>query len=322
MTKAGNSGIYFKVFSKDPATIVPLFTPAKFSVVVGGGPESSAPLPFCADGTCSDEFAQYTITGENVLTYSSPPLYKTYDDFNKSGKLPLAEVIACSSAVEGTKIMYPKKASGKLKSAVWIQDTHSTANSFVEFQARLASEVQTAGPFNQTLLHTIAESGVSVIIDGAYTDNTGIAQAISAGATTVTSMVNNIGDVWKLFVDEPGPISISDGRIWFQIFDKSPAIAMQDFTNTSTCLQTDSMTFLRSLCFGTVRSRTVSNSWMGVEANVDITLNIIAVSETPRVGMWAKGTAFAHLVQEIAMSVADQSDARVVPLLHQFFLHS
>merc|ERR1711879_361781 len=126
-------------------------------------------------------------------------------------------------------------------------------------------------------------------------------------------MVNNIGDVWKLFVQEPGLPSGSGGQILFPIFAKSPATAMQDFQNTSTCLQTAGI-FVKSLCFGTVHARTVSNSWMGIEADVEIILNIIAVSRTDKLSMASKLPTFFYYVQEITNSLTNPNDARVAPL--------
>merc|ERR1712232_1097349 len=84
---------------------VPLYIPAKFSVVLGGGPEKSSPLPFCADSSCFELSAQYDVeVGKKTFKLSSPLLQNRFHDI---GSIPLLDPVASSSAFAGPLVMDP-----------------------------------------------------------------------------------------------------------------------------------------------------------------------------------------------------------------------
>eukprot|EP00404_Azadinium_spinosum_P002999 CAMPEP_0180415946 /NCGR_PEP_ID=MMETSP1036_2-20121128/201_1 /TAXON_ID=632150 /ORGANISM="Azadinium spinosum, Strain 3D9" /LENGTH=412 /DNA_ID=CAMNT_0022420803 /DNA_START=628 /DNA_END=1863 /DNA_ORIENTATION=+ len=388
---------------------IPLYTPAKFSVVLGGGAEAMAPLPFCAQELCFHEFARYKIRigKHTVLTLFSPLLAETFEEFKNAGRLPLVEVVASSSALSAPSILKTKTAIRKLHDAIWVTGANDSSSPFIDFSSEIVDDHEaeelsnrtlnstfnrrwanqtlnstfnrTFGPmskhtfwtfsqtfnwtstptfngtfsprlgwtfhktfngtlnqtfnepFNQTFngtsnrtsnqtsgktfdetLQDIAASGVTAIADGSYTDNTGIVQAISAGATVVTSMVNSINDVWGLFRGEPffhGAPTYVQGWRYSKIFDTNASEARGAFHNHSRCMQTDRMLTLNSLCFGIIHARTIHNKWLGIGSGVPITLKIINVDSRLEQNMLAVPTPeLGVLVQEISMAIRNQSN--------------
>merc|ERR1719277_482590 len=90
----------------------------------------------------------------------------------------------------------------------------------------------------------LADAAATVIADGMFVDNTGVAQAVAAGATVVTTFQNDgCAMIWDLFIDQP--------PLHEPIFERMNAEAAYNANKTCVALDPDRK-FLQSFCMGTI----------------------------------------------------------------------
>jgi len=138
---------------------------------------------------------------------------------------------------------------------------------------------------NKTFFEELAGMTLAPIVDGGFTDNTGIAHAVAAGATEVVVLLQWY-DLVNLFA--PGNTVYGDNlessQIHFQVFAESASDVLEQFKgqDSSTGRGFDFLevppgnsTFLESFSFGAVHATTVESPWFGVRPGIPVTLHAI-----------------------------------------------
>jgi len=144
-------------------------------------------------------------------------------------------------------------------------------------------------PPTQEDLDGIAAQSVLSVIDGGYTDNTGIGHAVAAGANEVVAWLDTISSLWALFGGYPRVEPLFNTTVMpdtcplcfnnYQVFEDDWKDVAQRFTTTAWNLThapetTDPMA---STYVGTITATTHENPWMGIKGGKTVTLHIVAV---------------------------------------------
>ena len=169
------------------------------------------------------------------------------------------------------------------------------------------------------------------MIDGAFTDNTGIGWAVAAGATEVLALAN--GEVFEsswtqgfseLFAGAAtswGPKAF--GGEYFQLFEETEQ-TFQDAVNSwpSLELASGSSGMLTEIRYGTLPVTTVANEGFGIVAGRAVTLKVVAVT-TRGIAMGVSTDYFLYsaLVNDITSTFAAPANRDATQeILKSFYL--
>mmetsp|Transcript_83012 Transcript_83012/g.267514 ORF Transcript_83012/g.267514 Transcript_83012/m.267514 type:complete len:462 (-) Transcript_83012:184-1569(-) len=320
---------------------IPLYTPAKFSICLGDGAHKQAPLPFCATADCFGNRLLYPVSGGALL---SRPLWEGYASaFSNVSQVGLLGVASASSAFLGPVVLQRPEtcetSSTRLLQSAWFT---SGNDSFLEGTNNILAST-TLPP---TQVATIfAHTSTQAIMDGAFTDSTGILQAVAAGAADVTSYISDLRSLWNLFAGGNstlnGPDPCFSNVLFFQIFS-TPWHTIEAEVKSFKCLKVPSIegrsdpagAYLTSICFGTVTTTTAENTFAGVEGGREVKLHIVIVESTLDslpfpVPDFTSGQAgldwrpYGRLVTEISTTMGSRVNrAAVKELAKTFFLRA
>ncbi|CAE8595985.1 unnamed protein product, partial [Polarella glacialis] len=354
----------------------PSWTPAKFSIALGSGTESSSPLPFCV--TCDNMTLSYQHTQSNRpgadLHATSPPLGPMDAYGQNAGRLPLNAVVGSSSAFLGVLLQVgfgdgatskllvgallwavdqvftlppdlrnavEKSLNSLLTSDVALWGTSKTDGSaFSEGLSLRQSLVSQNGSATQPLLDQMAQVSLHALADGAVTDNTGIAHAVSAGAATLVAFMDSY-DLWGLFAGfspkTHNPVTCPDDPITgvlcpkdfcplctlkFQIFSQAYQVAQANFERTAWNLKVadSSAKFLPNIRVGTINATTIENRAFGIAAGQAITLHVVFVDSPLSMGGYSYQD-YARLVQAIVDTARNEVNREPVKQILQWLGH-
>jgi len=336
--------VSYQVKSKMHADI-PLYTPAKFSICLGDCALKQAPLPFCATADCFG-YQQVYYEGnklERPMAFS-PPLGEGYGSaFSNVSKLGLLGVATASSAFLGPVVLQRpeacKTSTTQLLQSAWFTSGPVT---FLEGTKNILASTKLPAKEAATIL---AHTSTQAIMDGAFTDSTGILQAVAAGATDVTSYIGDVRGVVNLFAGGNstlnGPDPCFSNVLFFQIFS-TPWQTIEAEVTSFRCLKVPSIegesdpagAYLISICFGTVTTTTAENTFAGVEGGREVKLHIVIVESTLDslpfpVPDFTSGQAgldwrpYGRLVTEISTTMGSRVNrAAVKELAKTFFLRA
>lgn len=152
-----------------------------------------------------------------------------------------------------------------------------------------------------------------MIADGMFADNTGVAQAVAAGATVVTTFQNDgCAMIWDLFIDQP--------PLHEPIFERMNAEAAYNANKTCVTLDSDRK-FLQSFCMGTITATTIDQPLFGISAGQTVHLNLVC----PDAGLNVFSPVPDILVamRELMETMALPDNAAILQeKLDQFLLHA
>jgi len=291
----------------------PFYLPAKFSASLGGS-GSSPPHPFCADGGC---FGLRGVYGQGSFDRKRKVFGREDHRETQSigavaqsafdSELPLGSVAASSSAFAGAVTLTKKLASSLAKDCVDVSTWVSNAPGGHSYG--IASDVRgSAFATDGENFDDFADRSVLTVVDGAYTENTGVAWAVAAGASEVVAFAGPDGLV-ELFAGGSEKFGVCPGcALYFQIFETSADDAAAQFEAfESLALPSDSFQFLTGIKLGTIRTKTLDNQWFGISSGSDVTLHVLDVeSEKLRIGGSFTFNSFddyATLVGEIMITM-------------------
>jgi len=289
-----------------------MYTPGKFSYVLGSG-QSKLALPICGDDSCFGFRRTYYGTAEDDhFTATSPNLGASFDlAFSDSGHLlPVSRIAASSSAAEGGADLL--EISGMFSGqcydlASWISSAPDGKS--YEVATKVKHDAFKAGG-TQSTVDKLASSGLGAFMDGGYTDNLGLAWAISSGARTATVLmdgtgVNAIENFFQLFgAPQIGvcPMCFTS----FDIFTMSYQDAEKEWSTFPSLQVPSSSRWLKAITYGTIQTTTKANKWFNISAGVPITLNLILVNASDvSAALFTNYYAYADFVGEIVTTLTN-----------------
>jgi len=299
----------------------PLHMPAMFSINLGAGVRSTAPLPYVSPA----------IKGKlGQLGYSSGILFHNFSATSKmlgpnfghelveyAGLLPVSRVVAASSAFAGTLCIIgpiPEDFLSLLSGdfVPWIAST-AGGQGFAAAEA-LVQNLAKPGGVTQQSLDQLASAKLHGVIDGGFGDGTGISQAVAAGATDVIAVLNskNTNDptyVQRLFA---GGVQPRDGNL-FPVFSKPLASeVVKLFQGFHSLRISNASRFLKVLAFGTISATTANNSFFGVTAGRGVNITVVNIASTLTIGELEDFNNYNMLVQEMVMAITAQEYSDLV----------
>ena len=243
----------------------------------------------------------------------------TYQDtangtlISSSGTLPVVQTVAASSAVFGSAIdsfLFSEIAAEiSADVAVWlgVEGFHAADELHESVQSRVDGLV----------MSQLAGTAFHALIDGGYTDGTGIAQAVSSGASEVVVVLNSFSInqaeyVLQLF---PGGPIVKPGvpKELFPVFQSPNASVIEAaFAEFQTLKLASGSRFLKVLAIGTIEGTTAENKFFGIAGGSRVTINVINICSELSIGFFANFDNYGQLVQEVALTVSDPANRDMV----------
>ena len=235
--------------------------------------------------------------------------------------LPLVPTVAASSAVFGSAIdSLPFAEIAALidaDSAVWLGTKG--------FQAadRLYEALQSH--VDQESVVEVGATALHALIDGGFTDGTGIAQAVSAGASEIVVVLNSFSTNQPEYVAQlfQGGTVVKPNvpKDLFPVFQSPSAAAVEAaFSEFQTLKLASGSSFLKVLAFGKIQATTAENRFFGIAGHRNVTIHVINICSELSIGFFANFENYGHLVQEVVLTVSDpvNRDAVVGQLIPLF----
>eukprot|EP00927_Polykrikos_kofoidii_P035543 TRINITY_DN30100_c0_g1_i1.p1 TRINITY_DN30100_c0_g1~~TRINITY_DN30100_c0_g1_i1.p1 ORF type:complete len:624 (+),score=90.95 TRINITY_DN30100_c0_g1_i1:47-1873(+) len=307
----------------------PLYIPAVFSVTVGTGVNSSAPVPYVSP-TAVDPSLHFRYSGVEIPLILKPsgestPLVAFGGNFTASGgATPLINAVSASSAFLGNWAV-----GGRLEQEVaallgaeftpWaVSEGGSKA-----FQQAGDLIKRLVGPFgvNTKSVDALADAKIRGVVDAGFTDGTGIAHAVAAGATDVLVVLNSNATNDATYVERMflgGYQPDVDAAPLFPVFGQpSGTEVARHFETFHTMEIPASSKFLKLIAVGVIEAVTVNNSFFGVEGGRHVTLSIVNIGSSLTIGGTQDFYDYGTLLQEIVETLI--SDANI-PFVRDVFL--
>jgi hypothetical protein len=299
---------------------MPQWTPTKFSVSMGAEAKNP-PYPFCADEACFNYTAVYNQDGVQLTT---GPLGATFSAAFTSD-LPVGLTVSSSSAFAGGVAVFERFASRLANDCVDFATWVSNATGGRTYE--VAKDVHDAAWLtNGSNFKDFASNSVVALVDGGYTDNTGVAWAVSAGSTEVVALINGFSSMGPLFADGPKESGICPAcTLYFNVFAETMDDAQAQYTAfDNLTLASDDFEYVTAIKLGTIETTTVDCKWFGIKAGTRVTVHMLSV-ETQDLNIGGSFTFnnfydYATFVQEIVTTLASADNAPVVQdALSQWF---
>lgn len=167
----------------------------------------------------------------------------------------------------------------------------------------------------QASVDGLAREGVSAVIDGVYTDNTGIAFAVAAGSTEVVAFLNgtseesSLRDLVALFT------GAQKATPSLPIFEQQAADVQEECSKFASLPVAETAKYLKSISFGTLVATTAATAtklW-GITSGTSVTLKVVAVAA---IGA-TSGSDDAHNFDQIVQEIVDAITANPAPVREQ-----
>lgn len=313
------------------SSALPEVLPAKFSIRMGAGVDSSAPHEY-VPATAVSGSVQLDFRSEVVPVLDSPhatsaPLDSR--DFSggamtdSAGKLPVVGVASASSAAAGIAPALGLLAGEGLALVdgdltPWVSNALD-GSSFAQ-GAKLVSKLKTMNGvtgINHWSIKALADAQVHGLIDGGYTDDPGLAQAVAAGADEVlvllnSNATNNPFHVAMMFKDGPAPDDPGASKDLYPVFSSPVGSEVESRFTQFHRLALPSNNFLKQLAVGSIQASTAQNAWFGIEAGRTVTINIINFCSSLGIGVGVDFTKYDKLIDEIMQALlAEENDSFV-----------
>jgi len=313
-----------------------LYTPAAFSMTLGGGLKADAPFRYVASSAASAlADLQYSGTGKipvidklkNVKSSSLGPDLAKNGNTQAVGMLPVSRVAAASSAFLGgvcveSGLIAEATALINGNLAPWASDAPN-GQSFAAASA-LVAKLQSKGGVDQQSLDALATSGVHAVIDGVYTDGTGVANAVAAGASEITILLNSIANtsaaslatpnkLVALFDGAPPPSPKHADAFLTQVFSYplAPAVVTQLHGFSKLAVVPGSQ-YLAEVAVGSIAATTAANAHYGVIGGLKVQLNVVSIGSSLNIGAFENLAHYDQLAQEIAQTLASRANVDFV----------
>jgi len=302
---------------------LPVFAPAMFSIKLGAGTSSKAPVRYLAPFVAAN-MDHFEYKGTETIHKFSAESGKLGLKFAENveeyaGKLPISRVVAASSAFmadAATRGFLIERIVSWLSTdfTPWISSA-SEGEAF-NIAQELVDGLAHRGGINQHSTDDLASQEVHGLVDAGFTDGTGISQALAAGASDVLAVLNSFDTndaeyVQRLFPggDQPIPQSAS----LFPVFASPSASEVREqFEQFHLLAIPVGAMFLRTIAVGTIPTQTLENPFFGIENNRSVMLNVVNIGSALTIGSLEDFNNYNRLAQEIVEALVLKANADVV----------
>jgi hypothetical protein len=299
---------------------VPLLVPAKFSMVLGQGPNSSAPFPYVAD-TALPKLKSFQYKGTVFPTIYEPSsnsgLLDPVDLAGKAfvqntGSLPIWGVATASSAFAGAAPVFGHLANEALAylNHADITPWSSRAPDGASF---VAAEELIAGmksPFgvSRRSVDAAAADAIHGVIDGGYSDGTGLGIAVASGAQEVLLVLNSGPTDRPFFLeilckDGPRPANPMQPTELYPLFETTADAVQKQWLAMGELILPNAI-YLKRVIAGSFEMTTARNQYFGIAGGRNVTLHLIHVCASLNIGFFEKYVNFGSLAQEITSAIS------------------
>jgi len=291
--------------------------------------EEDAPMTFCGDPSCFGASVAYS-DGVSGATVMSRPLGAQFNAAFERGvsSLPISSVSAASSAFLSKRgLEGPGGVNRCVDLAVWA-DAAPGGRAFSNAHG-VRAELFSGDSGNKT--EVLAKVGLLAIGDAGDVDPTGVANAVAAGALNVTLLlVSDItGNLTSAYLGVtnifPGVPFNDPLRV---IFAEPQLDEVERFYGSmSRMLAPPGAKFLFAIAHGTLECVTAENPWFGIQAGLNITLDILSVETVDiTAGLFQDSYTFDSLLdygtlvgEVVATLAAEENREDVMGLLARHF---
>eukprot|EP00435_Cladocopium_sp_Y103_P035762 s931_g9.t1 len=326
---------------------IAVWSPARFSVKMGRGPNQPPPMSFCP--SCNGLEVTYK------STVDPRGASKMADSFNYNSNAPLVGSVAAGSAFLGELVVLPffdaqylKLAAEKIANLVekipfvggrfrnWLENklydalmtqfpvwglTASTAStSFQEGASLVRHLAETGGKLSEQAFESLAQRQLLAFADGGLSDNSAIGNAVATGLNDILHMTySGLDNLERLLAGVR-----TDNQILnlvhlnfcpfcyanFQVFAEDVPTVRAMYPTQLKSLQVQHSSQLKSVQIGTLQLTTVDCPYFGIEAGRSINLHIISVSSRSGIGGIGYQT-YNTLIQEIVDAFRDPMNSQL-----------
>jgi len=294
----------------------PIYTPAKISIVIGGGEDTSMPFPLCAKSHCAGMQNNYFGSSSDAEAVSGTQT--SADTFSEAfrdagGKLPLDKITASSSAFGGGIDFMPAPTQC-FEMGTWVSS--APGGDTYKVGAETVADIRNAPqPGSQWSADYAAKNNLHLFTDGGMTDDDGIGWAISSGATQIVSFVINSNWVNHFTggIREQGTMPVGQYFGHYCEESKDSVLEQQEFWPRQTYKDHK---FLEYLTYGSLQCTTVHNPLFGIRAGMKVDL-IIYYIKTSDVSIGEAKPEnyydYGEVAQEVLGSFPEATGARMDP---------
>jgi len=310
---------------------MPSVVPAKFSVTLGAGVQSSAPSKYSAVELPGFRYKgmkshfPFCCSAPTVKTSCSEAPNSNYLE-QYAGMLPVSGVAAASSAFLGdvarsSSVLKEVPSLLHAQLTPWVsQAPNGRAFSHA---SDLVDGLFKKGHVTQEALDALACNTVRGVADAGFTDGTGISQAVAEGSQEVVAFLNlssTEGDfdkpiyLEKLFAG--GIRFTNDGRkqdqLLFPIFAESAATVQKQYAHFMELDVPSSAKYLAGIKVGTLTATTLENQWFGIKAGREVKIHIVSIGSSMKIGLGDDFFHYDRLLQEIVDCLVSPKNVEVV----------
>mmetsp|Transcript_115987 Transcript_115987/g.334933 ORF Transcript_115987/g.334933 Transcript_115987/m.334933 type:complete len:568 (+) Transcript_115987:108-1811(+) len=318
-TSFGQAARYHDSLAERYGDALPVYLPAKHSIVFGSGASAVAPYPYFAPSSMATHGRSLNYRGTNMFgarrwDEQSAPLEQLGASVEAaSGALPISGVAAASSAVAGGVCL--SSSASSITDALSSQLTPWAAlalpgGSMFSAGTSCHLDLEDKG-VSRGRLRICARSGVAGVVDGGYTEGSGVAQAVASGAGEVVAVVNDLVSISGLFQRRSGSSeTLGIPRLHLPIFAEWYGESL--FEDAQHLWIPEGSEFLKQFMVATVRGTTIKNDLFGVEAGRNVTLRVVYVKTDLQIGMLSDYARYGGLAQEIELCMLSKANAEVM----------
>lgn len=338
----------------------PPWTPARFSVVMGSGRDQDSPLSTCP--SCDGIQLKYThqATTAPIDSVMESPIWNS--------NLPLVDAVSSSSAFLGLVLILPffdakdlKTLSDHLANLVaslpfldtefqehlasnifkfltfdwtmWCMTASSSSSAFRDANELVEDVRDSGGKLSPKGFKNLAQQRLMGLADGTYTDNSGIAHAVSSGAQEIiylglTSSGDMARDLYRLCGGEKSDLQVVEVadlnfcpfcEADFQVFKEDVSALRKTLEEVSQLFEISSQaSTLTSMRVASVNLTTVQSSYFDIEADRAILLHMVVIESPLYIGGWAYSD-YATFVQDIIDTFQTSKNQHLVKRILSWF---
>jgi len=162
-----------------------------------------------------------------------------------------------------------------------------------------------------------ALGAVHGVVDGGYSDGTGLGIAISAGAREVLLILNS-GPTDSPFylevlcTDGPRPANPMEPQALFPLFETSASAVQKAWSGFDRLRLPNGTQFLTMLSAGSIQMTTADNQYFGIERGHHVIVHVVTVCASLNIGFFEKYVNFGQLSQEIILTILSDDNRGIV----------
>lgn len=278
-------------------TDLDMFTPAAFSVTIGG--EGDAPYPYCP--RCDRSNQRLTVEADNGYfwhdyMYSHSPEGNLNSEFEKDmSSMRIRNVVAASSAFLGglnAEGWAATQGGGALShldiecftTSLAVPMCNDRGNHAFSHAKNLTHELEKLNSDPQSLLDSLASVSTRMVADGALTDNTGIAMLVANKKKVITAFIPyTVGytpfqDLLQLFGECSSTIKDAVG-VLLPVFEGGCEDIVHMINTTFTDLPVvTGAKYLDSVKYGTMNLKTIEYKPLDIQAGLEVQVNAVLLA--------------------------------------------